>query len=173
MNQGFWENRTVQFAVGVTVIFLLVRWLLTGDLLLLAEAARAVEDGETKSVSIWGVVWPMIFEAGVIVGASTIAFAVGLWGKLAELFAGIRDQAAPAVSRTSEVSGSGQQLAISFARAAASNDTAEMELLRGAIRKPYALAELKQAVSSGDSAKVDALVKELKGLMNRAANPRL
>ncbi len=50
------DNRKFQFAVGVTAIVIVIRWLLTGDLLMAVEAARPPAEGETKSLTVLSVV---------------------------------------------------------------------------------------------------------------------
>jgi hypothetical protein len=77
------DNRKFQFAVGVTAIVIVIRWLLTGDLLMAVEAARPPAEGETKSLTVLSVVGPMLIEACVIIGASLIAWALKLWDFLA------------------------------------------------------------------------------------------
>jgi hypothetical protein len=66
-----------------------IRWLLTGDLLMAVEAARPPAEGETKSLTVLSVVGPMLIEACVIIGASIIAWALKLW----DFLAGLVDQA--------------------------------------------------------------------------------
>ena len=73
------DNRKFQFAVGVTAIVIVIRWLLTGDLLMAVEAARPPAEGETKSLTVLSVVGPMLIEACVIIGPALIAWALKLW----------------------------------------------------------------------------------------------
>ena len=67
------DNKVLQFAVGVTAMILLVRWLLTGDLLFATQVAMERADPEsdqsTRSI-LTTTLWPLFFEAMCIIGAS-------------------------------------------------------------------------------------------------------
>jgi hypothetical protein len=139
-------------------LILLVRWLLTGDLLLVTAAfATEPAEGETKSASILAVVWPVFFEAMVVIGGSLIAFSLGLWDRLQGLLTGTKTQA-------QAVTGDAVQ---DLARAVALADAGATESALAKIRKPYALGELSQALDAGDFAAVEAKVAELKRLAGK------
>lgn len=150
------QNRNVKFAVGCTVLFLLVRWLLTGDLLLaVAAVSEQPAEGETKSfASVWAVVWPIFFEAMVVIGGSVIAFAVGLWDRLADLIWS-QPQAKPLT-----VGDAAQDLL----RAVALGDTAAVEAASKAIRREYVPGQVNEAIAAGDFAKAKSLLSELEAL---------
>lgn len=156
------DNRKIQFAVGATSIFLLVRWLLTGDLLLAVEAAQSPTEGETKSVSFFSVLWPMLVEAVVIVGASAIAFGLKIWSFVYDAIQGSSPNteatptAAEPESRDGIISG--------LARAVATADSAGEARYKTQIRKPYAIAELNTALDEGDFATVEQRLAEIKTL---------
>jgi hypothetical protein len=154
-----WANsRNVKFAVGCTALILIVRWLLTGDLLLMSAAfASEPAEGETKSASILAVVWPVFFEAMVIVGGSLIAFSLGLWDRLQALLTG-------GTTKTQAVTGDAVQ---DLARAVALGDAEAETAARAKVRKPYALGELSQALDAGDFELVEAKVAELKRLAGK------
>ncbi|MCC7334421.1 MAG: hypothetical protein IT422_04975 [Pirellulaceae bacterium] len=168
------NNKTLQFAVGVTLVVLLVRWLLTGDLLFAARtAAEPPQEGETKSVAILSVLWPMFFEAMVILGASAIAWACKLWDWLYGLVnQSDSPQTDPTTSASTTTAIESQQpmsvdsLVQGLARAAATNDTATMAKLKVQIRKPYALDELAQAYNDGDAKRAEKLTTELNSMIN-------
>ena len=169
------NNKTLQFAVGVTLVVLLVRWLITGDLLFAAKtAAEQPQEGETKSVALLGVLWPMFFEAMVILGASAIAWACKLWDWLYGLVnqstspkpSDPATDAAGAAAVESQQPMSVDSLVQGLARAAATNDTATMAKLKVQIRKPYALDELAQAYNDGDAKRAEKLTTELNSMIN-------
>lgn len=164
------NNKTLQFAVGVTLVVLLIRWLITGDLLFAAKtAAEDPQEGETKSVAILGVLWPMFFEAMVIVGASAIAWACKLWDWLYALVnqSASSQPSDPATAAVAEVAAptSVDGMVQGLARAAAMNDAAMMAKLSVQIRKPYALDALRQAYVEGDADKAAKLTAELNGML--------
>lgn len=170
--QAWKENKTLQFAVGVTLVVLLVRWLITGDLLFAARtAAEPPQEGETKSVAVLSVLWPMFFEAMVIVGAAAIAWACKLWDWLYGLVnqsSSVQSSDAASSLATSEVTApvSVDGLVQGLARAAAMNDTAMLAKLSVQIRKPYALDALTQAYIEGDAEKAAKLTAELNEMLS-------
>lgn len=149
------QNRNVKFAVGCTVLFILVRWLLTGDLLLAVAAFSEPADGETQTTSVWSVVWPIFFEAMVIVGGSVIAFAVGLWDRLADLLWSQQPKAKPVT-----VGDAAQDLL----RAVAMGDKAAVDAASRMIRKEYAPGQVNEAIAAGDFERAKKLLAELEEL---------
>lgn len=85
------ENRGVKFLVGCVAIFLLVKWLLTGQLFeAVAFAAQPkTEDGKTGSVS--GFVIPLVFDLIIGLGGIVIALGTGVWAIVWDLFIGVRE----------------------------------------------------------------------------------
>lgn len=170
--QSWRENKTLRFAVGVTLTVLLIRWLLTGDLLFaVRSAAEPPAEGETKSVALLSAIWPMFFEAMVIVGTAAIAWAFKLWDLLYGLLN--QSQATVATPTATDTPAIAQQpmsvdsLVQGLARAAATNDTATLNKLKVQIRKPYALDELNQAYNEGDVKRVESLTKELTTMISK------
>ena len=149
------QNRNVKFAVGCTVLFLLIRWLLTGDLLLAVAAFSEPADGETQTTSVWSVVWPIFFEAMVIVGGSVVAFAVGLWDRLADLLWSQQPKAKPVT-----VGDAAQDLL----RAVAMGDKAAVDAASRLIRKEYAPGQVNEAIAAGDFERAKKLLAELEEL---------
>lgn len=177
---GDWkDNRKIQFAVGATVIFLLLRWLLTGDLLMVAEAARPPADGETKSVTILAVVWPMLIEAVIIVGISAIAFGLRIWSWVVDLIDSARGVVDPVVAGSSPASITKQSgisiasaddrntLVTDLAQAVARNDTESERSIKTQIRLPYAIEELNAKIREGNFAGADKLMAEIKKLSGK------
>lgn len=150
------QNRNVKFAVGCTVLFLLVRWLLTGDLLLAVAAFSEPAEGETQTASVWSVVWPIFFEAMVVIGGSVIAFAVGLWDRLADLLW----QSQPAQAKPLNVNDAAQDLL----RAVALGDKAAIDAASRMIRKEYAPGQVNDAIADGDFERAKKLLAELEEL---------
>jgi hypothetical protein len=174
---GDWkDNRKIQFAVGATVIFLLLRWLLTGDLLMVAEAARPPADGETKSVTVLAVVWPMLIEAVIIVGISAIAFGLRIWSWVVDLIDSARGVVDPPSFTSSPASSSPVSLPASpsastmvtdLAQAVARNDTESERSIKTQIRLPYAIEELNAKIREGNFAGADKLMAEIKKLSGK------
>ncbi len=173
------ENRTFQFAIGLTTIFIVIRWLLTGDLLMAAESLRPPAEGETKSVSFLSVVGPMLIEAVVIVGSSVIAWSIKLWDLVFGLIDKIHQaRADPAATgpQAGPLSVVGQpqsdgrgvnqamQLVTDLARAVASGDSAMEEKLRIAIRRPYLRIELSEAVTTANYEHAREILNQLEAM---------
>jgi hypothetical protein len=170
--QAWKTNKTVQFAVGVTLVVLLIRWLITGDLLFAASTAMEPppKDGETKSVALLNVLWPMFFEAMVIVGASAIAWSCQLWDALYGLVKPSIDgalQTSVAAPEAGSKSLSVDGLIQDLARAAATNDSGTLATLTLAIRKPYALAALTKAYMDNDIDRAGELTAELNSMLTQ------
>ena len=147
------QHRNVKFAVGCTVLILFFRWLLTGDLLLAAAAVSSEPaEGETKSLaSVWSVVWPIFVEAMVVIGGSVIAFSIGLWDRVADLFGGQKTSAALSINATAQ----------DLLRAVALGDHAAIESASRAIRKEYAPGQIAEAVAASDFERAKGLLHEL------------
>jgi hypothetical protein len=172
------KSRAVQFAVGVVSILLLVRWLVTGDLLMLAESLRRVPEGATKSISFVSVIMPMAIDAVVLIGAGVIAGWLKLWAFLAssvETATGSRpaavvsDSVAPA-SEPAKVKQSAAPAAVKspndsardLLRAVALGDDAEVDRLRAVIRRPYVLADIQKALAIQDHGSASRFMEELR-----------
>lgn len=172
--QAWRDNKTLRFAVGVTLTVLFIRWLITGDLLFAVQsAAEQPAEGETKSVALLSALWPMFFEAMIIVGTAAIAWAFKLWDLLYGLLNSASTKANTQATPTETPESTAQQpqsvdsLVQGLARAAATNDTATMAKLKVQIRKPYALDELNQAYNEGDSKRAESLTKELNAMISK------
>jgi len=153
------QHRNVKFAVGCTVLILFVRWLLTGDILLAAAAVSSEPaEGDVKSfATVWAVVWPIFFEAMVIVGGSVIAFSIGLWDWVADLFGGQKTpSAALSINDTAQ----------DLLRAVALGDHAAIESASQAIRKEYAPGQISEAIAAGDFERAKQALSELAELHN-------
>jgi hypothetical protein len=185
------DNRKFQFAVGVTAIVIVIRWLLTGDLLMAVEAARPPAEGETKSLTVLSVVGPMLIEACVIIGASLIAWALKLWDFVAAVVdranhvrdspdAGyitvtpssrpvpppvIQPVSQPDASRNALASGSAASSpAIALAKAVAAGDAEAEAALRKEIRKPYLRFELGECVKTANWERARSVLDELESM---------
>jgi hypothetical protein len=176
------RGRTLQFAVGCVVIVLLIRWLLTGDLLMVAEAIRPVEEGQTKAIPIFSVIVPMAIEAIIVIGAAVVAGWLKLWAFLAasvETATGSRptapasDSINPANLPASEPVKAKQvtsppavkspnDSARDLLRAVALGDDAEVDRLRAVIRRPYVLADIQKALAVQDHSSASGFMEELR-----------
>jgi hypothetical protein len=186
------NNRKFQFAVGVTAIVIVIRWLLTGDLLMAVEAARPPAEGETKSLTVLSVVGPMLIEACVIIGASIIAWALKLW----DFVAAVVDRSpaptpppvahghlvarpnetptttwdVPAASAITADAARGvpaanpRQLVDALAKAVAAGDAEAESTLRKEIRKPYLQVELGKCVKTANWERARGILDELESM---------
>ena len=154
---GWQDKPTIQFAVGITTIFVLLRWLLTGDLFLAVESARPTENGSVASPSFLSVVWPMVFEAVAIVGTSVIAFATRLWQVAYSLVQRVAVQPPPVVGKDDA-----EALIRVLARSVALRDAQSVKDFSLRIRKPYAIQEMNQAISDGKYDAAAALLREIR-----------
>ena len=166
------DNRKFQFAVGVTAIVIVIRWLLTGDLLMAVEAARPPAEGETKSLTVLSVVGPMLIEACVIIGASIIAWALKLW----DFLAGLVDQAnhvrdsppqpvvhGHLVARPNETASITWNVPATAAAANTATNTADGTRSVPATKDPRQLVDaLAKAVAAGDAEAESALRKDIR-----------
>jgi hypothetical protein len=163
------DNRKFQFAVGVTAIVIVIRWLLTGDLLMAVEAARPPAEGETKSLTVLSVVGPMLIEACVIIGASIIAWALKLW----DFVAAVVDRSpAPTpppvvhghlVARPNETATITWNVPAAEASANAATNTADGTRSVPATKDPRQLVDaLAKAVAAGDAEAESTLRKEIR-----------
>lgn len=152
------QHRNVKFAVGCTVLILFVRWLLTGDLLLAAAAVSSQPaEGETKSLaSVWAVVWPIFFEAMVVIGGSVIAFSIGLWDRVADFFGRQKSASTAKLS----INDTAQDLL----RAVAMGDATGITKAAAAIRKEYAPGQINEAIAAGDYQRARGLITELESM---------
>ena len=157
------ENKVFKFAVGATVIVIALRWVFTGDLLMAVNTATtpAPEEGSTESVvSIWAVLWPMIFDACVIVGAAVIGWFTNIWDMIWSM--ANREQTTTTVAKQEEQPAS---LVQQLAQAVAKNEPAKIERLVAQIRKPYALNELQEAYLANNITLAQQLSVEIEGLL--------
>lgn len=137
------ESKVVQFAVGVTLVVLLIRWLVTGDLLFAASVAMQgpPAEGETQGVSFVSALWPLFFDAMVIIGAAALAAVFKLWDWLYGLVAKkpLPESAAtkedPTVARINAMKVARQELF----DAARSGNAAKLEATAAVILREYPL----------------------------------
>jgi hypothetical protein len=172
-NQPWKDSKTVQLAVGATLIIVFAWWMFTGDIPFLSQVAFSKpakgEDGNVQAVEWLPVVWGMLFQACVIVGASAIGLFTGIWSAIVKSFAKTNDQ--PAVESQSMVAASSSAamespdgLIRGLAKAVATNDTTSKSKFETQIRRPYATTELVEAVEGEEWSKADELLLELKSL---------
>lgn len=152
------QHRNVKFAVGCTVLILFGRWLLTGDLLLAAAAvSEQPAEGDTKSfATVWAVVWPIFFEAMVIVGGSVIAFSIGLWDRVADFFGG---QKAASTAKITV-----NDVAQDLLRAVALGDAQGIAKSAATIRREYAPRQIDEAIANSDYDRARQLISELESM---------
>jgi hypothetical protein len=195
------DSRKFQFAVGLTAILIVLRWLITGDLLLAVEAAKPPAEGETKSLTLIGIVGPMLIEACVIVGTSLIAWTLRLWDVALTLVDRLTVQATaatptvvtPVVTPATDIAPSivdapasatiaaeptsapaaadPRSMIDELAKAVAMGDTEKESTLRKEIRKPYLRLELSESVKAANWERAKQIVEELEAMDSGAAKP--
>ncbi len=151
-----WKNdRRVQFAIGLAIVFVGLRWLFTGNLFFAAvDMSAEPANGQTRAGVTINAVLPVLID--VFVGS---LIAVGAWMiNLSELIVGklkgslSPPQAEPTAAVASMPSAEDRMrsLVIDLGRAAWENDLEKLEALRWQIRKPQAIAELSAAYDAND-----------------------
>lgn len=165
---GWKSNRTIQIVVGVlslAVVMVAVKWLFFSANLenAVAVMVETPPDDAPRGVG-FSLTWPAVLDAVLSVLASVGAFVLtrvlpqlaagfgGLWSSIA---AGSSDDGH--VADASSASGIVLELAQAVAKG-----SGEVSRLMWQIRKPYALHELVEAYSLGDSESVERLNAELK-----------
>jgi hypothetical protein len=155
------QSRQVKFAVGCVVILLLLRWLMTGDLLAVAQAVQPQPESNVSSVSIVSVVLPMVIDAIVLIGAAVIAGSLKLWSFLLSLIDQVNQKGQPAPEPATALK-TGSDIAVELARAVAVDDRDAVKQLQREIRRPYVISEISRSAASGDLALADRLLAELR-----------
>lgn len=175
-------DRRVQLAIGLAVVFVAAKWLFTGSLFYAAvDMTAAPSEGQTKSGIAFSALIPVVFDlaigAFIGIGAYVINLAELLVGRVRSLVdpntgqqtaAAVAAPASTAEPVSLDSPGSMRSAVMALGDAAASNDLDQLEKLRKQIRKPYALAELNDAYSKGDTAAAADLVDELNRMIESA-----
>lgn len=150
------NNRKVQFAVGLTLIILVIRWLITGDLLFAVQVATTPQEEGVKGVGVLSAIWPLLVETCVVVGASAIAWSLGLWNWLANFVDGTK------VGDVAVQSTLDREKLIALGRAAVAGNKELVLSLMDEIRGPAVIAaEISEAVKAGDTNRAQVLLDEL------------
>lgn len=165
------KSRQFQFAIGAVAIILLIRWLLTGELLMVAQAAQPPADGNVSSITLGSVLIPMAIDAVVLIGAAVIAGWMRLWGVLTALVDQITQRQHGQSVQASPTPRGGSDLAMELARAVATDDREASKKLQREIRRPYLVNEIARMASEGDLAAADKLLGELRQLDGIASEP--
>jgi hypothetical protein len=185
MGKWDWKNdRRIHFAVGLAVLVLACKWLITGSLLRSIEVLQggvttSVWDdmGNVKSVPVSTFMegWlPLIFDFAVTlivaIGAKIVAGSLTLFGGVRSTVSSPVVQANEAVpsDEKAQALAWAQQLAI----AAGANDKAAGDELWAKLRDYQLRKEIAAAVASGDMVAADSLLAELTGrkAMKRGSN---
>lgn len=181
MDQPWKDSKTVQFAVGATLILIFAWWMFTGDIPFLSKVAFSEppndSEGNVQAVEWLPVIWGMLFQACVIVGASAIALFSGIWTSISNSFnhpvtTGPASASAPSADSVAAVSDSPDSMVRGLAKAVATNDSASTTKYSTQIRRPYATAELVAALEDGKFDLADERMLELKELAGVAPQPK-
>ena len=174
-------DRRVQLAIGLAVVFVAAKWLFTGSLFYAAvDMTQKPAEGQTSAGLTVSALLPIVFDlviGGLIfVGGYAINLAEMLFGRVKQLIDPDTGQpVAPTVMSSMagpsatvdpapvslDSPGSMKKAADSLIDAVAANDVDKTERLIIQIRKPYALAELTEAYTKGDTDAAASLVSEL------------
>jgi len=171
VDQPWRDSKTVQFAVGATLIIVFAWWMFTGDIPFLSQVAFSEpakgEDGNVQAVEWLPVVWGMLFQACVIVGASAIGLFSGIWSAVVRAI-GQKPVAAtestPVVTQAVSAPIDPDSNVRGLVRAVAENDSASKVKFETQIRWPYAIIELNTAIEEGNFDLADERIRELKDL---------
>lgn len=178
------SDRRVQLAIGLAVVFVAAKWLFTGSLFYAAVDMTATPaEGQTKvgltASALLPIVFDLVIGALIAIGGYAINLAELVLGRVKQLVDPVTGQpvaASPPTAATDVVSldspGSLKRAADALADAAAVNDRERGDQLWSQIRKPYALAELNDAYTKGDTEAANALVKELNDMHAAPAQAR-
>lgn len=180
MNDQPWkDSKTVQFAVGATLIIVFAWWMFTGDIPFLSKVAfsqpPADSEGNVQAVEWMPIVWGMLFQACVIVGMSVIGLFTNVWSTIVNAFAG-GSASLRATGQTGQPAGpvneSPDGLKNGLTRAVAVKDAVSKAKYEVLIRKPYAMNELVAALEDGNFDAADELFRELKDLAGVPLKPQ-
>jgi hypothetical protein len=164
------DKKTVQVAIGATIILVFAWWMLTGDIPLLANLVLdnpADGDGKVQSVNLWPIVGSMLVQACWIVGGSAIALVCGLWSIVSAAIAKSSSVSPPPVTAAKpkpEAVESPEGLMRGLVRAVATRDAASKLKYETQIRMPYAMQGLVSAIEEGDFAAADTFYAEIREL---------
>jgi hypothetical protein len=168
LDQPWKDSKTVQFAVGATLILVFAWWMFTGDIPFLSEVAFSEapkgEDGKVQAVEWLPVVWGMIAQACVIVGASAIGLFSGIWTAIVKAIQPKAVALDPAAVKADAPVESTESLIRNLAKAVATNNAESKAKYETQIRKPYATNELVSALEDGDFDTAEERYRELKAL---------
>lgn len=145
------EDKRIQFAIGVAVLILAIKWIFSQTLSDAYLSYTAIEEDPEKlknPMDFWAMIMPIvdIFIASMVgIGAYVIRSSEWLFGRIKDI--------SPVVETG--------DLIKDFARAAAINDEEKLINLRIQIRRPYAIGELTEAITNGDRSKANSLFEEL------------
>ena len=187
MQEHWKDKKTVQVAVGATLIIVFAWWMFTGDIPFLTKLMTDPpkgEDGKVQSINLWPILSGMLIQACWIVGASAIGLFSGIWTAVAGAISKASQPAGtPAESqglvatavRSDVVSESPEVVIRNLARAVATKDGSSEAKYKTQIRMPYAVQGMMTAIDEGDFLAADAFyaeVKELHGISQTAAQTR-
>ena len=157
-----WKNQNVRFAVGVTAGILGLYLVFSGDgMLAIAAFSAEPAEGETKSGTVWSIVWPILFNVFVIIGTGVIAFVTKVFdwlGGLSQRSAAV--QVAPNGSQVMPINEAADKLIKAIAR----GETEEEAKLRPLVRVPYAQQQAFEAMQAGDFERARKLLAEVEAM---------
>lgn len=161
-----WEriknDRRFQFAIGLAVVLVAVKWLFTGTpLFAIGDLQAAPAEGQTKAGATVSALLPVVVDVAVGALVAVGAWVVNLAGMIFSQVSGSKSDSSPAVDVAVNSADKTRQAVIDFARAAAKNDREAMESLRVQLRRPEAIAEYRDACEAGDVEAVSRLNEEL------------
>lgn len=158
------NNKRIQVAVGLAVVFLALRWLFSPTLqdAALAYSEPPLAEGDVADpVSGLALLWPVV-ELGIAFLAG-----VGLW--VINIGDWAWNQFQSGRSETSKVAAaSPDKIQRDLIQAIATNDVEARAKLEPMVRGPEAISEMVASVSEGDFASAESKLAELKKLAAQA-----
>lgn len=165
------DNRRVQVAVGIAIVFLGARWLFSPSLqdAALAYNSPPPQDGDVASpMTAMAMIWPVV-EIAIAVFAGIGAYAINL-GEL--LWSKVQAASSDQELATADSTGIDPiEIQRSLVRAVAMNDQEEAKRLKSVVRRPYAISELARAAEEGDFDTVTLRLEELRKMLAEPKEP--
>lgn len=179
-----WKNdKRIHFAIGLAVTLLAIKMLFFPDNLFYAVEAFGTPDLNSEGVPEAGQehvgigfegILPLIVDffvtAMVFIGGWIIATTVNIWSAVSgKLSTPTVSPASFAPVRSNPSNTSLETIKTSLAQAAALNNEKELLKIAKMIRRPYAIAQLNEALEKGDSEGAKRLFEELNVSLKESA----
>jgi len=157
----WYQDRRFHIAIGITTVFLLLRFLFTGNLSVVGDYYFVPEDPEKpKSIDIVPVLFQMAISFFAIVGSSVVLWVTKIWARIADLVDGYTETR----TATKAEPGSKEELKDALFEAASEGRRDELDRLVDFTRKPKAVTLLTREIREGRLDEAEKLFAEIKRL---------